>query len=187
MISPESSPVCKPLWLVTAWTLTWESGSQACHCLGLDVIISSFACEAKCKKGRLHLCLSALRLHVATWNFLTSSSPGPAVWPMLSSGFLRSPLPDYWSWNRAPSSAHVSRKPLEYVKHSFSSFQCQSSAFIHCLFGSIIFPKSLKTLLAIKWLVPVRQPLPDFTPYFQPRGELCFSALLIRLESRFDV
>ena len=70
---------------------------------------------------------------------------------------------------------------IHFLPHMFS-------AFIHCLFGSIIFPKSLKTLLAVKWLlVQVRQPLPDFTPYCQRRGELCFSVLLIKLESRFDV
>ena len=46
--------------------LTWESGPQACRCLGLDVIIFSFACEAKYKKGLLHVCVNELRLCVAT-------------------------------------------------------------------------------------------------------------------------
>lgn len=75
--------------------------------------------------------------------------------------------------------------PLEHVKHSFSSFHVHSSAFIHSLFESLVFPKSLKTLLAIKWLVWVSQPLPDFTLNLQWRGEPLIKYL--RSESRLDV
>lgn len=42
-------------------------GERASACLGLGVITSSFACEAKYKKGRLHMCVSELRLRVATY------------------------------------------------------------------------------------------------------------------------